>query len=54
MPHGVIDQYRFIVYPLVLGEEKRLFDEGATKLDLDLTNARTTQKGVTLLTYSRK
>ena len=54
MPHGVIDEYRFIVYPLVLGEGKRLFDEGTTKIELDLINATTTQKGVTLLTYSRK
>jgi dihydrofolate reductase len=54
MPHGLIDQYRFIVYPLVLGEGKRLFDDGAKRIELDLISATATQKGVTLLTYGRR
>src|SRR5262245_2567873 len=53
MPHGLIDWYRFIVYPLVLGEGKRLFDEDGKRIELSLLNATTTQKGVTLLTYGR-
>jgi len=54
MPHGVIDQYRLIVYPLVLGEGKRLFEDRAQRIELDLISATTTQKGVTLLTYGRR
>jgi dihydrofolate reductase len=54
MPHSLIDEYRFIVYPLVLGEGKRLFEGEGKRIELDLLSATTTQKGVTLLTYGRK
>ena len=54
MPHSLIDQYRLIVYPLVLGEGKRLFNDGARRIELDLISATTTQKGVALLTYGRR
>jgi len=51
MEHGLIDWYRFIVYPLVLGEGRRFFKEARKKSELTLMSAVTTQKGVTLLTY---
>jgi dihydrofolate reductase len=54
MPHSLIDEYRFIVYPLVLGEGKRLFEGDGKRIELDLLSATTTQKGVTLLTYGQK
>jgi dihydrofolate reductase len=54
MPHGLIDWYRLVVYPLVLGEGKRLFDGDTKTIELDLLSATTTQKGVTLLTYRRR
>src|SRR5262249_54467109 len=49
MRHGLIDEYHFIVCPLVLGEGKRIFDD-VNKIELDLIGTTTTQKGVTLLT----
>jgi dihydrofolate reductase len=54
MPHSLIDWYRFVTYPLVLGEGKRLFDGDTKAIELDLLGASTTQKGVTLLTYGRR
>ena len=51
MPHGLIDRYRFIVYPLTLGQGERFFTSGVPKLDLRLVSATTTEMGVTLLTY---
>jgi dihydrofolate reductase len=53
MQHGLIDQYRFIVYPLILGEGRRFFTDSGQRLDLQPVGATTTQKGVTLLTYAR-
>jgi dihydrofolate reductase len=51
METGLIDWYRFIVYPIVLGDGKRFFKEGNYRRDLSLVDAATTQRGVTLLTY---
>ena len=50
MPHELIDEFRFAVYPLVLGSGKRLFRAPA-KTPLTLVQARTFSSGVALLTY---
>ena len=50
-PHGLIDEYRLMVFPVTLGAGKHLFHEGTDKTDLRLTDAKTTGAGVALLTY---
>ena len=50
MQHDLIDEYRFMVHPVVLGSGKRLFKEGI-HTTLNLVEATTTQSGVALLTY---
>ena len=50
-PHGLIDRYTLMVFPVTLGGGKRLFREGTDKTDLRLTAARTTDTGVAVLTY---
>jgi dihydrofolate reductase len=50
-PHGLIDEYTLMVFPVTLGVGKHLFREGTDKSDLSLTDARTTDSGVALLTY---
>jgi dihydrofolate reductase len=47
--HGLVDEYRLLVYPVVLGRGKRLF--GSEQATLDLIEARTFQSGVTALVY---
>jgi dihydrofolate reductase len=49
----LVDAYRLLVYPVVLGEGKRLFGEAA-KTKLDLVEARDVGSGVTALHYHRK
>jgi dihydrofolate reductase len=50
-PHGLIDEYTLMVFPVTLGDGKRLFREGTDKTDLRLTEAKLTDAGVALLTY---
>ncbi|HEX8345694.1 MAG TPA: dihydrofolate reductase family protein [Actinoplanes sp.] len=48
--HNLIDEYRIMVYPVVVGEGRKLWDEG-TKVALKLTRTWTTTTGVAVLTY---
>lgn len=50
MSSGLIDEYRLMVYPIVLGNGKRLFPMGIN-LPLRLVEARTFTSGVLLLRY---
>ncbi|HYT01142.1 MAG TPA: dihydrofolate reductase family protein [Thermoplasmata archaeon] len=50
MPHGLIDEYRLLVYPLVLGHGKRLFDEGSLA-NLKLAESTAYDTGVVKLIY---
>ena len=49
-PHGLIDEYRLMVFPVTLGEGKRLFGDGG-KADLKLADSWTTETGVAVLRY---
>jgi dihydrofolate reductase len=51
LPYGLIDEYRFILYPVILGEGKKFFKDGAGTTDLKLLSAKTTQTGVVMVTY---
>jgi len=48
---GLIDQYRLIVYPLVVGAGKRLFS-ATSATTLRLVDTTTTSTGVVVLTYN--
>ena len=52
LPHDLIDEYRLLVYPIVLGRGKRLFDE-ASQANLKLAESETFSKGVVKLVYRR-
>jgi len=51
IPLGVVDEYRLMVNPLVLGEGKRLFTDARQRLDLEFTQSRTFRNGNVLLSY---
>lgn len=53
MRADLIDEYRIMVFPVVLGSGKRLFREGNDITHLRLVGSRTFSSGVTLHTYER-
>ena len=48
---GLVDEYRLMVHPVVLGKGKRLFAEGSAGTDLELVESRKAGPDVLLLIY---
>jgi dihydrofolate reductase len=51
IPAELVDEYRIWVFPVVLGEGKRLFEDGVPPRGLTLAETRSTPMGVLLNTY---
>jgi dihydrofolate reductase len=51
--HDLIDEYRLVVYPLVLGTGKKLFPDGFPLTRLALVDTRALPSGVVINTYRR-
>jgi dihydrofolate reductase len=49
--HDLVDEYRLMIHPVVLGSGKRLFREGNSTSTLRLIEATTTTSGLAILTY---
>jgi dihydrofolate reductase len=49
--HGLVDEYRLMVHPVVLGTGKRLFSGSAAGTDLQLVDSRKVGPDVLLLIY---
>jgi dihydrofolate reductase len=49
--HDLVDAYRLMVHPLVLGKGKRLFRDDTTPTKLRLVDSKATTTGVLILTY---
>ena len=50
--HGLIDEYRLMVHPVLVGSGKKLFDSIAEPVTLRLEDVKTTDTGVAVLTYT--
>ena len=48
--HGLVDEYRLMLFPVTVGGGKRLFEEGEQK-NLKLVDTKTFSSGVVVLTY---
>jgi dihydrofolate reductase len=51
MQYGLIDEYRIMVFPIVLGSGKRLFGDGLDTTFLELVDTKAFDSGVVVLTY---
>jgi dihydrofolate reductase len=51
MPHGLIDAYRLVIFPVVLGRGQRLFDTSTPPATMRLTEVRSTPRGVVMHSY---
>jgi len=52
MKENLIDVYRFMVHPVVLGKGKRLFGDGNDKRVLDLVETKRFSLGIVVMEYT--
>ena len=53
LENDLVDEFWLWVFPVVVGEGKRLFGDGTIPAALELTNAETSSTGVQMLRYER-
>jgi dihydrofolate reductase len=51
LEHKLVDEFRLMIFPLVLGTGKRLFDGGTVPDGLEATNSQVSSTGVIIATY---
>jgi dihydrofolate reductase len=50
--HNLVDEYHFLIYPIILGNGRRIFQAGLEKTLLKLVDSRSFSSGVMLLRYA--
>lgn len=53
LAHDLVDELRLKIYPLILGEGKKLFENGVMPAAFTLTESQVTSKGVIIASYKR-
>lgn len=53
LTNDLVDELRLIVFPVVVGTGKRLFDDGTVPPALRLTSSSSTGTGAVILSYER-
>lgn len=49
--HGLLDELKLMIHPIVVGSGKRLFEDGEEQTALELVDSKTFETGVLYLTY---
>jgi dihydrofolate reductase len=50
--HDLVDEYEIWIHPILLGAGTRLFQETANATTLELSGTKTTDKGITVLSFT--
>jgi dihydrofolate reductase len=53
LKHDLVDELRLKIYPVILGEGKKLFENGAIPAGYTLTESQVTTKGVIIANFKR-
>lgn len=53
LKHDLVDELRLKIYPVILGEGKKLFENGPIPAAFTLTESQVTSKGVIIASYKR-
>lgn len=51
LEHGLVDEYRIMLHPVLLGKGRGLLKEGAQRVNLELAGTTVIRGGVAILTY---
>lgn len=51
LENGLVDEYRALVYPVLLGKGRSLLGDGGKRVDLELVSTTVIPSGVAILTY---
>jgi dihydrofolate reductase len=49
--HGLVDEYHLWIFPVVLGQGKRLFEDGTVPASLRVVDSKASATGVFMGTY---
>jgi dihydrofolate reductase len=53
LEHDAIDEFRLMIFPVILGTGKRIFGDGAAPTGLELADSAMSSTGVVMATYKR-
>jgi dihydrofolate reductase len=51
LEHNLIDEYRILVHPVLLGKGRNFLTHGAKRVNLDLVDTTVIPPGIAILTY---
>jgi len=53
LEHDLVDEFRLMIFPVLVGSGKRLFGDGTVPAGLKLADSKTSTSGVVIATYER-
>ena len=51
LKHGLIDEFHLMIYPVLLGDGKKLFAEGTLPMGMQVVDSKISPRGIVIATY---